>query len=123
IMDNFNIDFNVVAKELKQLFNSNTFLPLNELIAYSSRKHKHPPRAQNGFVLFRKDLNAYMSSSKTKMGDISALASNIWNNGVSPYELWEKIIINEIKPFYKKISEIAKKVHKCSFPDYKYNPK
>ncbi|CAG8470282.1 25049_t:CDS:2 [Gigaspora margarita] len=118
----FNIDFMKEMQELKQQFNSNTFLPLDKLIAYSSQKFKHPPRAQNGFVLFQKDLNTFISSLKTKIDFISCLAGEIWNNGVSPCELWEKIIIGEIKPFYKKLSEIAKKVHKCSFSDYKYSP-
>ncbi|CAG8769500.1 5012_t:CDS:1 [Gigaspora margarita] len=118
----FNIDFAKEMQELKQQFNSNTFLLLDKLIAYSSQKFKHPPRAQNGFVLFWKDLNAFMSSSKTKFDFISGLASKIWKNRVSLCELWEKIIIGEIKPFYKKLSEITKKVHKSSFPDYKYSP-
>ncbi|CAG8834742.1 20030_t:CDS:1, partial [Gigaspora margarita] len=76
--NDFNIDFNVVAKEMKDLkqeFNSNTFLPLNKLIAYRSQKRdKLPPRAQNAFFLFRKDLNAFMRSSETKIGYISILA-------------------------------------------------
>ncbi|CAG8745989.1 8282_t:CDS:1 [Gigaspora margarita] len=124
----FNIDFNVVAKEIKDLekFNSNTFLPLDKLIAYRSRRDNIPPRAINAFFLFQKDLNAFLRSPETKLGDISILASKIWNNedfSYNSYKLWGNIIINEIKPFYKKLSEIAKKIHKCSFPNYKYSPR
>ncbi|CAG8841247.1 18040_t:CDS:1, partial [Gigaspora margarita] len=72
--DGFKIDFTKEMQELKQHFNSNTFLPLDKLIAYSSRKRNHPPRAQNGFFLFRKDFNAFMRSSNKKIGDISSLA-------------------------------------------------
>ncbi|CAG8839171.1 43497_t:CDS:1, partial [Gigaspora margarita] len=56
-----------------------------------------------------KDLNAFMHSLETKIGDISILASKIWKNEDFIYHLWEEIIIGKIKPFYKKLSEIVKK--------------
>ncbi|CAG8461024.1 1343_t:CDS:2 [Dentiscutata erythropus] len=85
-------------------------------------ERKHPPRAQNLFLLFWKDLNAFLRSSNIKIGDISNLTSKIWKNENFTYQLWKEIIIDEIKPFYKKLSEIAKMVHKYSFPDYKFSP-
>ncbi|CAG8565801.1 12304_t:CDS:2 [Dentiscutata heterogama] len=112
------IDFDftdVAASEIQELlkFNSKTYLPMKELI-YNRSNSKCQPRAQNGFVLFRKDLNAFKSSSKLKIGDASRLASRLWNGdpsckGDSSCKLWEKINIDEIKPFYNKLSEIAKK--------------
>ncbi|CAG8722144.1 9036_t:CDS:1 [Gigaspora margarita] len=118
-------DFNDVAKsEIQELlkFNSNTFLPMKELL-YNRSNPKRPPRAQNGFVLFRKDLNAFFrGSSKLTIGKVSRLACKLWN-GYPSCKLWENININEIKPFYNKLSEIAKKVHGRSFPGYKYSPK
>ncbi|CAG8684542.1 4228_t:CDS:1, partial [Racocetra persica] len=104
----FNIDFTKEIQELEQQFNLNTFLPLDKLIACSSRKRKHLPRAQNTFLLFWKDLNAFLRSSNIKIGDISNLTSKIWKNENFTYQLWKEIIIDEINPFYKKLSKIAK---------------
>ncbi|CAG8787315.1 1446_t:CDS:1, partial [Dentiscutata erythropus] len=94
---------------------------MKELI-YNRSNSKRQPRAQNGFVLFRKDLNAFIKDSKLTIGDVSRLACKLWNGNPS-CKLWENINVNEIKLFYNKLAEIAKKVHGRSFPGYKYSPK
>ncbi|CAG8847030.1 23460_t:CDS:1, partial [Racocetra persica] len=108
------LDLNVVAEselqELQNNYKSNTYLSLHGLIYNTSLKH---PRAQNGFVLFRRDLQAFLNSeeaSKLKnIGEISKLAADLWNGKPSIIKLWDGIFINEIKSFYSTLSKIAKK--------------
>ncbi|CAG8511440.1 1784_t:CDS:2 [Gigaspora margarita] len=129
----YHIDLNIdVRKEVQKLlkFKSKTFLPLKQLITNANRNKKHPnqdktgyqPRAQNGFVLWRKDLNAFLKNSRKSIREVSQLACKLWK-GESPVSTYEKWKIDEIKLLYRKVSDIAKKVHNYNYPSYKYSPK
>ncbi|CAG8794317.1 7391_t:CDS:1, partial [Racocetra persica] len=53
---------------------SKTFLSLKKLIIPNIRKNKfNPPRAQNCFMIFRKDFTAYYNSLNQK-GDIDKVS-------------------------------------------------
>ncbi|CAG8843590.1 1329_t:CDS:1, partial [Gigaspora margarita] len=114
-------------EELSEL-ESKTFLTLKNLITpYISKKRTmfNPPRAQNRFMIFRKDLTAYLNSLNRNQGTItiSRVASDLWN-GHYYIKLWNNINdVKEIKEIYHKIAEIAKIVHNILFPNYKYSPK
>ncbi|CAG8719768.1 9126_t:CDS:1 [Cetraspora pellucida] len=126
--DSFN---EIFTKEIDEFNNirSKTFLSLSKLIAPNVRRGKtknNPPRAQNSFVIFRRDFTAYWISClnrENNMKIVSNIASNLWKGKISTYKLWKNINICNIVKIYNKVSEFAKRVHSHLFLNYKYNPK
>ncbi|CAG8451002.1 11132_t:CDS:1 [Dentiscutata heterogama] len=131
----------IVKSEERKEIESMTFLSLHDLIVPSLKpKRTGPPRAQNCFLIFRKDLQANMKSQTdlrmTSNGlifrkylkkylqiymaspDDKASGMRIVSN--TAFKMWTHE--TEIKRVYKKVSKIAKAVHKFMWPDYKYKP-
>ncbi|KAF0365686.1 MATA-HMG [Gigaspora margarita] len=136
-----NIISKIVELEERQEIESKTFLSLHDLIVPSLKpKRSGPPRAQNCFLIFRKDLQANLKSQMdlrmTSNGLIFTkyLKKYLQNYVASPedktsgmkivsntaFKMWAHEI--EIKQVYIKVSKIAKAVHKFMWPDYKYQP-
>ncbi|CAG8439785.1 8088_t:CDS:1 [Cetraspora pellucida] len=100
------------------------FLEIDELISppKSSRKakkflknpHSSPPRPQNAFLLFRRNIYAKLRHEGTKMknGDISRFASKEWHKQPK-----------EVLRYFEILEQMAKDKHNEMYPDYKYSPK
>ncbi|KAF0528497.1 MATA-HMG [Gigaspora margarita] len=111
------INNTITRGELNQI-KSKIFLPIYDLIL-PSNKLKHyttPPRSQNGFIIFRRDLHARMIYERgfnmsSQLKSTSKLASI----------LWQELTFDD-KEIYLKIADIAKKVHSYIWPNYRYKP-
>ncbi|CAG8523247.1 3606_t:CDS:1 [Dentiscutata erythropus] len=131
----------IVKSEERKEIESKTFLSLHDLIVPSLKpKRAGPPRAQNCFLIFRKDLQASMKSQtdlRTSSNGLifrTYLKQYLQNYMPSPDDKTSgmKIVSNtafkmwtsetEIKQVYIQVSKIAKAVHKFMWPDYKYQP-
>ncbi|CAG8439414.1 1790_t:CDS:2 [Ambispora gerdemannii] len=97
-----------------------TKLSIEELIKPKGKfRNGVPPRPQNPWVIYRKDLQAKLVAEQgaeiefgARVGSISRMASEKWN--VEP---------QEVKQVYEIIAEVAKRVHEQMFPNYKYKPR
>ncbi|CAG8526099.1 9101_t:CDS:1 [Scutellospora calospora] len=139
-----NIISKIVKSDERQEIESMTFLSLHDLIVPSlKQKRTGPPRAQNCFLIFRKDLQANMKSQSdnikmTSSGQIfkkylrKYLHPNTYMTSPDDKTSGMKMVSNtafrmwqyedEIKQVYVKVSQIAKAVHAFMWPNYKYKP-
>ncbi|CAG8482786.1 22610_t:CDS:2 [Dentiscutata erythropus] len=93
-------------------------LPVEELLSSRKRKKSQkPPRAQNKFILFRKDYTARarkQDPDRTKLmntHDFSREASQQWEDH-SP----------QVKLFFTILATVATERHKAIYPGYVYEP-
>ncbi|CAG8646479.1 6964_t:CDS:2 [Paraglomus brasilianum] len=88
-------------------------MDLKQLLRPSDRKQnrKNPPRPQESFVLYRRNLNALMKKTSTNFNQRSTIAKNQWANA-SDIE----------KEFFKMLAGKAKEIHAELYPGYKYQP-
>ncbi|CAG8721650.1 hypothetical protein C2G38_2191419 [Gigaspora rosea] len=123
-------------EELSEL-ESKTFLTLKSLITpYISKKRMfNPPRAQNMFMIFRKDLTAYLNSISRNQGTItiSRLASDLWNGQHNiklfpkyKYRPKKKLLSNKPLVDYIRVIQEPYLIHKFDinrpWVDYNYVP-
>ncbi|CAB4391721.1 hypothetical protein RhiirA5_408941 [Rhizophagus irregularis] len=98
-------------------------LTVDELLAPSkknlgsrSRPKSIPPRPQNVFILFKKDLTARLklepSNKDLSISRISSLAKVIWAN-----------LSNEARQFFEILYLACIEKHKSLYPGYRYTPK
>ncbi|CAG8454375.1 9605_t:CDS:1 [Paraglomus brasilianum] len=94
--------------------------PLRDLIRPGQRKSRHrtgPPRPQNMYILYRRDLQKKINEVKGHdVGSQLEFVSKIASRG------WEKID-SETRLLYNYIAECAKEFHSYIFPGYTYQPK
>ncbi|CAG8807216.1 27014_t:CDS:2, partial [Dentiscutata erythropus] len=92
---------------------SKTIEELVTCISQRSRPGK-PPRPQNRFLLYRKNLSANLHNQLLGLGvkGISSLAAQLWNDES-----------REVKEFYNRLADLAKRIHKKVYPYYKFTPK
>ncbi|KXN67256.1 sequence-specific DNA-binding high mobility group box protein mat-Mc, partial [Conidiobolus coronatus NRRL 28638] len=80
----------------------------------SIKKKNHIPRPKNSFMIYRQEKQyeaaKHIEGSNNK--DISKLVGKWWNNETE-----------EVKAYYRKKAEEAKKVHSKLYPNYRYCPK
>lgn len=89
----------------------------NEVQSVSSESEIMPnriPRAQNCFILYRKDkrkdiLQAHPGATNK---EVSKMAGNLWRNESE-----------EVKKFYQNKANEAKKIHQLKYPYYRYCPR
>ncbi|HJT83582.1 MAG TPA: HMG-box domain-containing protein [Nitrososphaeraceae archaeon] len=89
-------------------------LNLMDLLSPSiSSRAKDQPRPQNPFILFRRNYSKGLKIANTFIGTgyASKLAGKQW-----------KLLSEGEKEFWRKLSSIAKEMHRQSFPGYKFNP-
>ncbi|CAG8697282.1 6260_t:CDS:1 [Dentiscutata erythropus] len=109
---------NTTTREELNQIKSKIFLPIYDLIL-PSNKPKHyitPPRSQNGFIIFRRDLHAKMIYERG-----FNMASQLKSTSRLASILWQELTFDD-KEIYLKIADIAKKVHSCIWPNYRYKP-
>ncbi|RIA98677.1 hypothetical protein C1645_748914 [Glomus cerebriforme] len=73
------------------------------------------PRPQNSFIIYRRNYQARLALSdapNVTLNRVSKITSNKWRKES-----------REIRKVFDILAECAKKVHKCIYPDYVYNPK
>ncbi|CAG8456261.1 2023_t:CDS:2 [Gigaspora margarita] len=91
-------------------------LPLDQLIAprINHRRGQQIPRPQNSFLLYRRNLNAFINKRNVRsdLNFISKEAAKNWSN--ESYE---------IKHLYELLADYAKQVHNIVYPNYSYKPK
>src|SRR4051794_13117241 len=97
-------------------------LTIEELLAPSKRKSNSskspPPRPQNVFILFKKDLTARLKrekpsfAKKLQLSDSSKIAKSVWDTQPS-----------EVKQFFQVLYFACVEKHKEMYPNYKYCPK
>src|ERR1051325_1580708 len=93
-------------------------LPIEMLITPNKTSRRgNTPRPQNSFVIYRRDFMAKLSGIygpelSSNLPLVSSNASKWWN-----YES------EEIKDIYKLVADMAKEVHRRTYPDYVYKPK
>ncbi|RIA99649.1 hypothetical protein C1645_811231 [Glomus cerebriforme] len=98
-------------------------LTVEELLAPSKKKRKvksqsPPPRPQNVFILFKKDLTARLKrdnpeyAKRLLLCENSRLAKATWENSSS-----------EVKQFFQVLYLACVEKHKQLYPGYKYSPK
>src|SRR4051812_6901674 len=91
-------------------------LSLDELFAQNQDTDSdYPPRPQNAFILFRKDLVAKLkglplAKPLTKWSEFSKYATRAWK---------EQSV--EVKQFFEVLSLNYNKTHKKKYPNYDYN--
>lgn len=90
-------------------------ISLRELLAPSKRTKNTIPRPQNVWVLYRKYVQAKISTNPqgqvVGFGNVSKLASRDWLHE-SGY----------VKDFFAVLQDIAQRIHKKVFPQYQYKP-
>ncbi|PKC15248.1 hypothetical protein RhiirA5_260177, partial [Rhizophagus irregularis] len=72
------------------------------------------PRPQNSYIIYRRNYQARLALSdepNATLNKISKITSSNWKN--------ESL---DTKKIFDILAECAKKVHKCIFPNYVYNP-
>lgn len=86
-------------------------LTLDELFA-QNRGSGHPPRPQNAFILFRKDLVAKLKGFPLakSWSESSKYATKLWKDQSA-----------EVKQFFEVLSLTYNKSHKEKYPNYNYN--
>ncbi|CAG8486530.1 11195_t:CDS:2 [Ambispora leptoticha] len=107
-------------KATRDKIRQQTKLTIEDLIKPKGKfRNGVPPRPQNPWVIYRKDLQAKLVAEQgaeiefgARVGSISKMASEKWN--VEP---------QEVKQVYEIIAEVAKRVHEQMFPNYKYKPR
>lgn len=98
-------------------------LTVDELLAPSkknfrsrSRSKSIPPRPQNVFILFKKDLTARLklesSNNDLSLSRISSVAKATWEN-----------LPNEARQFFEILYLACIEKHKSLYPGYRYTPK
>ncbi|CAG8492344.1 23853_t:CDS:1 [Dentiscutata erythropus] len=100
-------------------------LPIEELVAparssrrasqYLEKKTKNtPPRPPNRYLLFRKDFLANLQSEGKNLDtkEVSSKTSKKWKELIPPYIY-----------FFQTLAELAKEIHRVTYPGYRYIPR
>ncbi|RIB09387.1 hypothetical protein C2G38_2209064 [Gigaspora rosea] len=114
----FETDPEILMKEMMDDPPYELTLSLEELLAArKKRKSQKPPRAQNKFILFRKDFTARARKEdpvRTKSMNtrgFSSEAKQQWNAQPA-----------EVHQFFTILAKVATKKHKAMYPGYVYEP-
>ncbi|CAB4384940.1 unnamed protein product [Rhizophagus irregularis] len=90
-------------------------LSLYDLLIPTENISGKVPRPQNSYIIYRRNYQARLALSdepNATLNKISKITSSNWKN--------ESL---DTKKIFDILAECAKKVHKCIFPNYVYNPK
>ncbi|CAG8597321.1 16684_t:CDS:1 [Gigaspora rosea] len=111
-------DPEILLKEMMEDPPYELTLPLEELLAArKNRKSQKPPRAQNKFILFRKDFTARarkedpVRTKSMNTRDFSTEAKKEWDDQPA-----------EVQQFFTILAKVATKKHKAMYPGYVYEP-
>ncbi|RIB09385.1 hypothetical protein C2G38_2044356 [Gigaspora rosea] len=114
----FETDPEILMKEMMDDPPYELTLSLEELLAArKKRKSQKPPRAQNKFILFRKDFTARarkedpVRTKSMNTRDFSTEAKKEWDDQPA-----------EVQQFFTILAKVATKKHKAMYPGYVYEP-
>jgi hypothetical protein len=90
-------------------------LSLYDLLIPTENVRGKVPRPQNSYIIYRRNYQARLALSdepNATLNKVSKISSTDWKN--------ESL---DVKKIFDILAECAKKIHKCIFPNYVYNPK
>ncbi|CAG8656072.1 15139_t:CDS:1 [Cetraspora pellucida] len=117
--DSFNTDPQASLDEIMKNPPYELTLQQEELLAPRKQKKKtrKAPRAQNKFILFRKDYTARVRRKEPRRA--KSMKTQEFSKEAS--EKWEEQS-TEVKRFFTILAEVATERHKMMYPEYKYEP-